>query len=403
MYLAGSILLIYCFLAIVGHPHLRRPPRLARPPHPGGRLTAVNVPERTLPTAPDLPDAGVAPTAAEDRVSLASNWTLVWWRFRKHRLAMASAVVLLGLYAVVLCPDFFSTQDPEATEARLAFIPVQRPHCWTGSAGAPGCRRSSGSAIPTTLRMEWQVDPAGRSACGFFVRGYPYRVLGLFPASRHLLGTADEKPADRIYLLGTDRLGRDQWSRLMHGTQTSMTIGLVAVTLSVVLGVVLGGVSGYFGGLARPGHPAVIELLQSLPTIPHLARAHRRAAARLDADPGLLRDHRHPLPGGLDHPRPRGARTVPGAPGGGLRPGGRPGGLHAGAHHPSAHGAHVPEPHHRHQHAGHPGDDHQRDLAQLPRARDPASRDQLGRAPAGGAEHPDAGARAVAPDPGPRW
>ena len=63
-------------------------------------------------------DPGVAPTAAEERVSLASNWTLVWWRFRKHRLAMASAAILLGLYAVVLCPDFFSTQDPELTEAQ---------------------------------------------------------------------------------------------------------------------------------------------------------------------------------------------------------------------------------------------------------------------------------------------
>ena len=97
----------------------------------------MSAPERTLPNTRDLAEVGVAPTAAEERVSLASNWTLVWWRFRKHRLAMASAVVLLGLYAVVLCPDFFSTQDPEATEARLAFIPVQRPHVLDGFRWSP--------------------------------------------------------------------------------------------------------------------------------------------------------------------------------------------------------------------------------------------------------------------------
>src|SRR5262249_30588948 len=72
----------------------------------------------------------------------------------------------------------------------------------------------------------------------------------------------------RIFLLGSDRLGRDQWSRIMHGTQTSMTVGLVAVALSVVLGVVLGGVSGYFGGLADQVIQRLIELLQSVPTIP---------------------------------------------------------------------------------------------------------------------------------------
>ena len=74
------------------------------------------------------PTIGVStPSAddAEERVSLASNWMLVWWRFKKHRLAMASGAVLILFYAVVLVPDFFSTQDPEATDARLAFIPVQ--------------------------------------------------------------------------------------------------------------------------------------------------------------------------------------------------------------------------------------------------------------------------------------
>ena len=207
--------------------------------------------------------AGVA--SAEERVSLASNWTLVWWRFRKHRLAMASALVLLGFYAVVLCPDFFSTQDPEATDARLAFIPVQRVRLFDGWTPRPWVPGIAGKRNPVTLRMEWTLDEARRVPVRLFVSGYPYRVLGLVPARVHLLGTA---PGASVHLLGTDRLGRDQWSRLAHGTQTSMTIGLTAVTLSVVLGVLLGGISGYAGGLPDTIIQRVIELLQSLPTIP---------------------------------------------------------------------------------------------------------------------------------------
>jgi peptide/nickel transport system permease protein len=213
-------------------------------------------------------DVAAHPSEAEDRVSLASNWTLVWWRFRKHRLAMASAVVLLGFYAVVLFPDFFSTQHPETTEARLAFIPVQRLRLFEGVRWSPWVPTVVGKRNPITLRMEWQTDPTQRAHIRFFVRGYPYRVLGLFSTNLHLLGAADGDAMGRLHLLGTDRLGRDQWSRLMHGTQTSMTIGLVAVTLSVVLGVLLGGVSGYFGGLPDLVIQRLIELLQSLPTIP---------------------------------------------------------------------------------------------------------------------------------------
>jgi len=202
---------------------------------------------------------------AEERVSLASNWTLVWWRFRKHRLAMASALLLLGLYAIVLCPDFFSVQDPEATDARLAFIPVQRVRLLDGWTPRPWVPGIVGQRNPTTLRMEWRLDEGRRVPVRLFVTGYPYRVLGVVPSRLHLLGSG---PGHSVHLLGTDRLGRDQWSRLAHGTQTSMTIGLTAVTLSVVLGVLLGGLSGYVGGLPDLIIQRVIELLQSLPTIP---------------------------------------------------------------------------------------------------------------------------------------
>jgi peptide/nickel transport system permease protein len=212
-------------------------------------------------------DAVAATPTVEERVSVASNWRLVWWRFRKHRLAVASALVLFGLYAVVLCPDFFSTQDPEATDARLAFIPVQRVRLFDGWSPRPWVPGIIGKRNPITLRMEWRLDETRKVPVRLFASGYSYRLLGLVPLRVHLLGAAPGAGAS-VHLLGTDRLGRDQWSRLAHGTQTSMTIGLTAVTLSVVFGVLLGGISGYVGGLPDLIIQRVIELLQSLPTIP---------------------------------------------------------------------------------------------------------------------------------------
>jgi peptide/nickel transport system permease protein len=217
----------------------------------------------------DVPAPLVAPPSSitEERVSLASNWKLIWWRFRKHRLAMVSAAVLIAFYVVVLFPDFLATQDPEATDARLAFIPVQRLALFEGWRIRPSVPAVTGRRNPTTLRMEWRIDEAERVPIRFFARGYSYSVLGLFKTNIHLMGFG-AGAQQRAFLLGTDRLGRDQWSRLMLGTRTSMTVGLVAVAISVVLGAMLGGVSGYFGGSLDVGVQRVIELLQSLPTIP---------------------------------------------------------------------------------------------------------------------------------------
>ena len=215
---------------------------------------------------PEAGRPGAEEPTAEERVSAASNWTLVWWRFRKHRLALLSAGVLGFLYLVVLCPEIFATQDPELTDARRAFIPLQRLHLWDGARWDPWVPAIVGKRNPITLRMEWTVDPGRKVRVRLLAAGDPYRVLGLVPSRLHLVGAV--LAGERVHLLGTDRLGRDQWSRLMHGTRTSMTIGLVAVTFSVVLGVLLGGASGYFGGSTDLVIQRVIELLQSLPTIP---------------------------------------------------------------------------------------------------------------------------------------
>jgi peptide/nickel transport system permease protein len=204
--------------------------------------------------------------AAEERIAVASNWMLVWWRFRRHHLAMISAGLLIFLYLIVLCPDFFSTQDPERTDARQAFIPIQTLHLFDDGRLSPWVPGIVGKRNPVTLRMEWTTDLTRKVHISFFARGESYRLFGLYSTNIHLIGPT--VPGQRIFLLGSDRLGRDQWSRIMRGTQTSMTVGLVAVTLSVIFGVVLGGVSGYFGGLIDLVIQRLIELLQSVPTIP---------------------------------------------------------------------------------------------------------------------------------------
>src|ERR1043165_2687560 len=122
---------------------------------------------------------------AEDRVAVASNWKLVWWRFRRHHLAMASGVLLIFLYLIVLAPDFFSTQNPERTDARQAFIPVQTVHFFADGRLSPWCPASVGKRNPTTLRMEWTTDPTKKVPVRFFTGGDRWRFLGLFETSLH--------------------------------------------------------------------------------------------------------------------------------------------------------------------------------------------------------------------------
>jgi peptide/nickel transport system permease protein len=204
----------------------------------------------------------------EERISVASNWTLIWWRFKKHRLALICVGVLIVLYAVVLVPDFFATELPEFSEARQAFIPPRPLHLFDEGRLAPWVPGVTGQRNPVTLRMEWEVDPNVKIPVAFFVTGYSYKIFGLIETNIHLVGPASGDPKDRLNFLGTDRLGRDEWSRLMYGTRTSMTIGMIAVILSTILGVVLGGISGYFGGAPDMIIQRTIELLQSVPTIP---------------------------------------------------------------------------------------------------------------------------------------
>jgi peptide/nickel transport system permease protein len=224
--------------------------------------------EQSLPVNGEV--VGIMAGLAEDAeaIYVASNWKLVWWRFKKHRLALISGLVVIMITIVALFPDFFSTQDPQKTSATKAFIPPQGIKLFDEGRLSPFVYNVEGKRNPKTLAMEWQIDETTKIPVRFFARAYSYEVLGVLETDIHLLGVADSAGQTQIHLLGTDRLGRDQWSRLMHGTQVSLSIGLVAVVLSIFFGILLGGISGYFGGTSDLIIQRLIEILQSLPPIP---------------------------------------------------------------------------------------------------------------------------------------
>ncbi len=218
--------------------------------------------ERILPV-----EATIAPEQG-DRIFVASQWQLMWWRFRKHRLAMIGAVAIIIFYLVVIGADFVSYSDPEVTEANYSQMPPQPIRLFDQGAFRPHVLGVKGARDPNTFKRVFKTDPNLKIPLRFFARGYTYKFLGFIPADRHLIGVEEGRAEDTIFILGTDTLGRDLWSRLMAGTRVSLTIGLVSVALSLFLGVLFGGVSGLYGGAVDTVIQRVIEILRSIPTIP---------------------------------------------------------------------------------------------------------------------------------------
>jgi len=213
-------------------------------------------------------EIGVVEDRGDERIYAASQWQLMWWRLRKHRLAMCSGAVLLLFYAVVVGADFLATSNPRESNAKLGLMKPQPIRWFDGWRFRPHVYAITGKRDPRTFKRVYQADPSQKLPVRFFVRGFEYKFLGLFPANLHLLGVEGARAKDALFLLGTDLQGRDLWSRLVYATRISMTIGLVSVALSLFLGLLLGGVSGFYGGWVDTLIQRVIEILRSIPTIP---------------------------------------------------------------------------------------------------------------------------------------
>jgi peptide/nickel transport system permease protein len=224
------------------------------------------------PEPADVPaETAVQLPGAAPRPGSASQWRLMWWQFRRHRLAMASAVVLLLIGLVAIFCEFIAPFSPIAFTPRYTYAPPQRLHLFDRDADGGLVLRPYVNGYKVTidkaaLRRVFVIDETVKIPVGFLVESEPYSMWGLFTLTTKLFGPLNRH--DPMYLLGADRLGRDLLSRIVYGTRISMSIGLVGVALSLLLGIVLGGISGYYGGRVDHLIQRVIEFILSLPTTP---------------------------------------------------------------------------------------------------------------------------------------
>ena len=207
---------------------------------------------------------------AEEQASyyMASQWKLMWWRFRRHKLAIIGTSVVLLLYLVSLFPEFLAIYEPHERNKKKLYLPPTAVHFFDGWAPKPHVYGLKSSRDPRTLALVFEKDETKKYYLKFFAKGYEWEFFWLFKTQRHLVGidTLDDTAA--FHILGTDRMGRDLWSRLMLATRISMSVGLLGVAISLFLGILLGGLSGYYGGWIDVFIQRLIEFLRSIPTIP---------------------------------------------------------------------------------------------------------------------------------------
>ena len=214
------------------------------------------------------PQAPPHTTVAEEKFAAATQLQLTWWRFKKHRLAVVSGIVIILFYLAALFADFLAVTNPHATDAARSYIPPQSIHWFDNGSFRPHVYALKGQRDMRTFKLSYRPDPNDKRYLTILAEGYEWHLFGIFETRRHILGLDRGKPEDALFLLGTDQLGRDVWSRLMLATRTSLTIGLIGVALSLFLGVLLGSISGLYGGAVDTVIQRAIEILRSIPTIP---------------------------------------------------------------------------------------------------------------------------------------
>jgi peptide/nickel transport system permease protein len=221
------------------------------------------------PGLPELVDEEVSVESQEERLYVASQWQLMWWKFRRHKLALIGGAILIVFYTIAIFAEFVGPYDPEAFFVRYKMAPPTPIHIfYEGKLRAPFVHHRVRDRDPETLRDIYTEDRTITYPIRFFVRGVPYKFWGLWATDIHLFGLSPEVEEQAIFLIGADRLGRDLFTRLCYGGRVSLSIGMIGVFLSLVLGVTLGGISGYYGGRIDTIIQRVIEFIRTIPNIP---------------------------------------------------------------------------------------------------------------------------------------
>jgi peptide/nickel transport system permease protein len=229
-------------------------------PVPGGPLPHY------VSSAPFDPLSVEAMTKAQSEVYLASQWRLMWWKFKRHKMALISGVFLALAYGSILISEVLAPYNLHSRHVDFIHAPPQELHLFNdGKFIGPFVYGRTMHLNMDTLKREYAINRSDVEPVRFFCHGDKYRFWGLIEGDVHLFCPALN---GQLFLFGTDRLGRDMLSRIIYGARVSLSIGLLGVTVSFILGIVIGGIAGYEGGIVDLVVQRIIEVLQSLPSIP---------------------------------------------------------------------------------------------------------------------------------------
>jgi len=203
--------------------------------------------------------------SAEERYYIASQWQLMWRKFKRHKLAILGGAILLIFYLIAIFCEFFSPYDIFRRHSEI-YCPPQRIRFFDqkGFHIRPFVYKMKSSIDLKTFSRVYIEDKTSKCPVYFFVRGDKYKLWNLFPSNIHLFGVKQ----GTIFLFGTEKLGRDLFSRTLYAARISLSIGLVGVAISFILGCILGGISGYYGERIDMVVQRVIEFLMSIPSVP---------------------------------------------------------------------------------------------------------------------------------------